>query len=91
MTPIEWPFRSNHYQYGETMTSNDILDNKRDTLLMQELADEENIPIATLRWWRAMKSPAGPPSGKRGKRVVYRRSDIEAWKESGFDAEGGVK
>jgi DNA-binding transcriptional MerR regulator len=56
----------------------------RDLLTIQELAEEEGIPIATLRWWRATSSAAGPRSGTRGRRVVYKRSDIEAWKESGF-------
>jgi hypothetical protein len=77
------------------MTSNDILENNktrmRDILTIQELADEENIPIATLRWWRATNNPAGPRSGKRGKRVVYKRADVEAWIESGFDADNGAE
>jgi predicted DNA-binding transcriptional regulator AlpA len=30
----------------------------------------------------------GPKSGKLGRRVVYRRADVEAWIAAAFDATG---
>ncbi|MCX2934721.1 helix-turn-helix domain-containing protein [Mycobacterium sp. CVI_P3] len=32
----------------------------------------------TLRYWRHTGT-AGPPSFKLGRRVLYRRSDVDAW------------
>jgi predicted DNA-binding transcriptional regulator AlpA len=45
------------------------------------------IPIATLRYYRAT-GQGGPKSARLGRRVVYRRSDVEAWIDKAF--EGGA-
>lgn len=36
-----------------------------------------NRPPATLRWWRHVNE--GPPSFKLGKRICYRKSDVDRW------------
>lgn len=43
----------------------------------QELADELQIPLATLYQWRYRR--VGPPSLKVGRHVRYRRADVNAW------------
>lgn len=42
-----------------------------------QVAHETGIPAATLRYWRQIN--VGPTSFSLGKRVVYRRSEIERW------------
>lgn len=41
------------------------------------------VPAATLRYWR--HKGVGPRSGKIGRRVVYKRADVEAWVEAQFE------
>lgn len=48
-----------------------------DYMLTNEVAKERRIPVETLRYWRA--NDEGPRSFKIGRRVVYRRSEIDAW------------
>ncbi|ACZ31089.1 regulatory protein MerR [Xylanimonas cellulosilytica DSM 15894] len=43
----------------------------------RELADELGISEETLRWWRA--EGRGPKSFNIGRRVFYRRADVEQW------------
>ena len=38
------------------------------------------LSVGTLRWWRSVGA-GGPPSIKLGRRVMYRRADIEKWME----------
>jgi len=38
------------------------------------------VPKATLKQWRWLGQ--GPPYSKVGRRVVYRRSDVDRWIES---------
>lgn len=38
--------------------------------------------VSTLRWWRA--NDKGPKSAKMGRRIMYRKSDIENWIEQQF-------
>lgn len=40
-------------------------------------AELTGIAEHTLRYWRAVNE--GPPSFKLGRRVVYRRADVEKW------------
>jgi predicted DNA-binding transcriptional regulator AlpA len=54
-----------------------------DLLYTEEVAALTRKPIATIRWLKATGS--GPKWGKLGKRVVYRRADVEAWIESAFE------
>ena len=42
------------------------------------------ISEATLRWWDAT-GKGGPRSGRLGRRVVYRREDVQAWLDAAFD------
>lgn len=52
---------------------------------MQELFDTEGLaeflhtPIHTLHYWRARGDGKGPRGIKVGKRILYRREDVEKW------------
>ena len=46
-------------------------------LTLQEVADVVRVPVATLRYWRHLGT--GPRSFRLGRRVLYRRDDINAW------------
>lgn len=43
----------------------------------QEVADMLRTPVETVRYWRHVKK--GPPSFKVGRKVLYERSDVEAF------------
>lgn len=60
-------------------------------LTVEEVADELRVPAGTFRSWRAQGR--GPRSFKIGRRVVYRRADIEAWlvKQEQATARGDAK
>lgn len=42
-----------------------------------QVSESYSIAEATLRYWRHKGD--GPPSFRLGRRVVYRRSDVEKW------------
>lgn len=46
-------------------------------LTITEAAALLQTPVATLRWWRHQGT--GPASFRIGRRVFYRRRDLEAW------------
>ena len=46
-------------------------------LTLAEAADRLRTPVATLRYWRHLG--IGPDSFRLGRRVVYRREDIDRW------------
>lgn len=46
-------------------------------LTIAEVADSVRVPLATLRYWRYLGT--GPRSFRVGRRVVYRRAEIENW------------
>jgi predicted DNA-binding transcriptional regulator AlpA len=48
-----------------------------DLLTITEAAETVRVPVATLRYWRYLGT--GPRSFRVGRRVVYRRGEIEAW------------
>lgn len=48
-----------------------------DLLTISEVAAILRTPVATLRYWRHLG--IGPRSFKIGRRVFYRRGDVEAW------------
>lgn len=50
-----------------------------------EVGEYLRTPVATMRFWRA-GGEVGPRSFKLGKRVMYRRSDVEAWLQQQYDA-----
>lgn len=51
-----------------------------DLLTISEVAARLRTPIATLRYWRHIVH--GPVGFRVGKRVVYRRTDVEEWLEA---------
>ena len=53
-------------------------------LLMEEVSELTGIPMSTLRFYRHA-GRGGPRSFKLGGRVVYRRSDVEAWIEAQYN------
>lgn len=56
----------------------------------QEVAKEQRVSVECLYAWR--KQNIGPLSTKRGKRILYRRSDVDAWvaEQERLTARGGV-
>jgi predicted DNA-binding transcriptional regulator AlpA len=54
------------------MTTND-----HDILTISETAHLVRAPVATLRYWRHLGN--GPRSFRIGRRVVYRRTDVNEW------------
>lgn len=54
-------------------------------LTMEEVSEAIRVPLATLRFWRAKGT--GPKSFRMGRRVMYKREDVEAWIEAQYDAE----
>jgi hypothetical protein len=65
----------------------ELADNlNREILFTEEVAELARKPVATMRWLKA--TGQGPKCGKLGRRVVYRRADVEKWIASAF--EGGA-
>jgi predicted DNA-binding transcriptional regulator AlpA len=54
-----------------------------DLLYTEEVAALARKPVATIRWLKHMGQ--GPKCGKLGRRVVYRRADVESWIASAFE------
>jgi excisionase family DNA binding protein len=50
-----------------------------DLLTITEAAELLRAPVATLRYWRHLGT--GPRSFRLGRRVLYRRDDLQAWVE----------
>ena len=48
-----------------------------DLLTITEAAELLRAPVATLRYWRHLD--IGPRSFRLGRRVLYRREDLQAW------------
>jgi predicted DNA-binding transcriptional regulator AlpA len=48
-----------------------------DYLTIEQLAAELDIAVITLKRWGALRQ--GPPVTKIGRRVLYRRSAVQAW------------
>lgn len=46
-------------------------------LTITEAAELLRAPVATLRYWRHLDT--GPRSFRIGRRVMYRRVDLDAW------------
>jgi excisionase family DNA binding protein len=60
-----------------------------DLLTVDEAAELVRAPAGSLRFWRHQGT--GPASAKLGKRIVYRRDDLEAWVQAQFDAQAAVE
>lgn len=54
-------------------------------LTLTEAAVRLRTPIATLRYWRHLG--IGPDSFRLGRRVVYRREDLDGWITAQHDRE----
>ncbi len=54
-------------------------------LTLAEAADRLRTPVATLRYWRHLG--IGPDSFRLGRRVVYRREDIDRWITAQHDSQ----
>lgn len=54
-------------------------------LTLAEVAELTRLPEATLRWFRHCGK--GPKSGKLGRRVMYRESDVAEWINEQFELE----
>ena len=46
-------------------------------LTITEVAELLRTPVATLRYWRHLR--IGPAIFRIGRRVMYRRTDVEEW------------
>lgn len=55
-----------------------------DFLTVAEVAEMTRLSVGTLRWWRSVGA-GGPVSFKLGRRVMYRRSDVETWLGAAHD------
>ncbi|WP_027019965.1 helix-turn-helix transcriptional regulator [Corynebacterium sputi] len=56
-----------------------------ENLTTSQASKESGVPEGTLRYWRSRDE--GPPSFRIGaRRVMYRRSDLEAWMQAQYDA-----
>jgi len=53
-----------------------------DLLTLEEVAQLTRTPLNTVRYWRAQGR--GPKFARIGRRVLARRSDVEAWIEAQF-------
>lgn len=63
--------------------SNQLEQITSDLLTTEEVAVLTRKSPATIRWLKAMGT--GPKCGKLGRRVIYRRADVEAWIASAFE------
>jgi predicted DNA-binding transcriptional regulator AlpA len=53
-------------------------------MTIEEVSEATRLPVNTLYHYRA--TGQGPNSAKLGRRVVYRRSEVEAWIANAFEA-----
>jgi predicted DNA-binding transcriptional regulator AlpA len=64
------------------------MDAANEYMTTEELAALVRAPSAeTCRYWRNVGK--GPRSVRIGRRVLYRRADVEAWIEGQYTASGG--
>lgn len=56
-------------------------------LTITEVAAMLRLPVATLRYWRHLG--IGPHSFRLGRRVVYRRTEVERWIRAQEAAQAG--
>lgn len=59
-----------------------------DLMTLAEVAEATRTTVDTVRTWR--KVGKGPRAAKIGRRVMYRRADVEAWIAAQFEADGRV-
>lgn len=61
-------------------TINQTTGHQPEVLTITEAAELLRAPVATLRYWRHLGT--GPRSFRLGRRVLYRRDDLQAWVEA---------
>jgi len=66
------------------------MDGSTEYLVTKRVSEEYGIPESTLRYYRHCST--GPASFRLGRRVVYRRSEIERWisAQEAASTRGGV-
>jgi predicted DNA-binding transcriptional regulator AlpA len=60
-----------------TVTDDDVRTAAAELLTLAEVAAVLRTPVATLRYWRHLG--VGPDGFRLGRRVVYRREDVNRW------------
>lgn len=60
-----------------------------DLMTVEEVAELTRTPAATFRYWRHC-GDQGPRSFKLGRRVMYRREDVERWLQEQYEAGVGA-
>lgn len=68
------------------MTTEEVLTDRPDLLTTEEVAEWLRTSAATIRYWRHLNQ--GPPGFKVGRRVLYRREDVETWISQQQEADG---
>lgn len=63
------------------------MSNRPELLLIDEYADYVRIPLATARYWHA--TGYGPQPVRIGRRLMYRRADVDRWLTEKFAAGAG--
>ncbi|AGB21674.1 hypothetical protein Mycsm_01257 [Mycobacterium sp. JS623] len=61
-----------------TTTAASTTQSDGELLTVTDVAAMTRLSVGTLRYWRHIGS-GGPPSIKLGRRVLYRRSEVDAW------------
>jgi predicted DNA-binding transcriptional regulator AlpA len=56
-----------------------------DNLGTEAAAEYTGVPASTLRYWRSTRNPDAPASFQIGRRVFYRRADLEAWVQAQYN------
>lgn len=54
-----------------------------DLMTLEEVAQRTNTPANTVRYWRHLGQ--GPKFARIGRRLMARRSDVEAWIDAQFE------
>jgi predicted DNA-binding transcriptional regulator AlpA len=54
-------------------------DTGAELLSERQVSSAFNISKKTLQNWRGMKPPRGPAYQKAGRKVLYKRSDVQQW------------
>jgi predicted DNA-binding transcriptional regulator AlpA len=62
-------------------------DTDKDLLTAQDVAHMTGLSVHTLSWWRFNGGP-GPTHLKLGRRVFYRRTEVEQWLAQAGSGEG---
>jgi predicted DNA-binding transcriptional regulator AlpA len=53
-------------------------------LTLEQFAELVNTPVNTVRFWR--QTGYGPKSARIGRRVMYRRAEVDAWLDAQFES-----